>query len=68
MKDNIFVLPSYTEGHNGFPEEIKKKPVVIFDEIKHVMKNKKIIFFKKNFKFFKIKSILKKIIKKFKKK
>ena len=42
----IFILPSYTEG---FPKVISEslarlKPIIIFDEIKHVLKNRKGIF------------------------
>ena len=49
---NIFILPSYTEGH---PMVIlvalaRRRPVVIFDEIKHVIGKKKGIFVsKRNF-------------------
>ena len=43
---NIFVLPSYTEG---FPKVISEslarlKPIIIFDEISHVINNRKGIF------------------------
>ena len=49
---NIFVLPSYTEGHPMVLLEAlaRRRPVVIFDEIKHVIGNKKGIFVaKRNF-------------------
>ncbi len=43
---NIFVLPSYTEGHPMVLLEAlaRRRPVVIFDEIKHVIGDKKGIF------------------------
>ena len=42
----IFILPSFTEG---FPKVISEslarlKPVIIFEEIKHVVKNREGIF------------------------
>tara|TARA_Y100000591_G_scaffold315423_1_gene322998 strand:- start:443 stop:1465 length:1023 start_codon:yes stop_codon:yes gene_type:complete len=49
---NIFILPSYTEGHPMVLLEAlaRKRPVVIFDEIKHVIGDKKGIFIsKRNF-------------------
>ena len=49
---NIFVLPSFTEGHPMVLLEAlaRRRPVVIFDEIKHVIGNKKGIFVaKRNF-------------------
>ncbi len=38
---DIFILPSYTEGYPQVVLEslIRKRPVIIFDEIKHVSKN-----------------------------
>ena len=50
--NNIFVLPSFTEGHPMVLLEAlaRRRPVVIFDEIKHVIGNKKGIFVtKRNF-------------------
>ena len=43
---NIFILPSFTEGHPMALLEAlaRRRPVVIFDEIKHVIGNKKGIF------------------------
>ncbi len=43
---NIFVLPSFTEGHPMVLLEAlaRRRPVVIFDEIKHVIGDKKGIF------------------------
>jgi len=43
---NIFVLPSFTEGHPQVLIEslTRKRPVIIFDEIKHVKKNYKGVF------------------------
>jgi len=49
---NIFILPSYTEGHPMVLLEAlaRRKPVIIFDEIKHVVGDKKGIFIsKRNF-------------------
>ena len=49
---NIFVLPSFTEGHPMVLLEAlaRRKPVVIFNEIQHVIGNKKGIFVtKRNF-------------------
>ena len=49
---NIFVLPSYTEGHPMVLLEAlaRRRPVVIFDEIKHVIGDKKGVFVsKRNF-------------------
>ena len=50
--NNIFVLPSYTEGHPMVLLEAlaRRRPVVIFDDIKHVIGDKKGIFVtKRNF-------------------
>ena len=49
---NIFILPSFTEGHPMVLLEAlaRRRPVVIFDEIKHVIGDKKGIFVtKRNF-------------------
>jgi glycosyltransferase involved in cell wall biosynthesis len=49
---NIFVLPSFTEGHPMVLLEAlaRRRPVVIFDEIEHVIGEKKGIFVtKRNF-------------------
>ena len=49
---NIFVLPSFTEGHPQVILEAlaRRRPVIIFDEIKHVIGDKKGIFVtKRNF-------------------
>ncbi len=51
-ENNIFVLPSYTEGHPMVLLEAlaRRRPVVIFEEIKHVIGDKKGIFVtKRNF-------------------
>ena len=43
---NIFILPSFTEGHPMALLEAlaRKRPVIIFEEIKHVIEEKKGIF------------------------
>ena len=43
---NIFILPSFTEGHPMVLLEAlaRKRPVIIFEEIKHVVGDKKGIF------------------------
>jgi glycosyltransferase involved in cell wall biosynthesis len=49
---NIFVLPSFTEGHPMVLLEAlaRRRPVIIFDEIKHVIGDRKGIFVaKRNF-------------------
>ncbi len=49
---NIFVLPSYTEGHPQVILEAlaRRRPVIIFEDIKHVIGDKKGIFVsKRNF-------------------
>ena len=49
---NIFILPSFTEGHPMALLEAlaRKKPTIIFDEIKHVVGDKKgILIAKRNF-------------------
>ena len=46
---NIFILPSFTEGHPMALLEAlaRKRPVIIFEEIKHVIGDKKGIFISK---------------------
>ena len=46
---NIFILPSFTEGHPMVLLEslARRRPVVIFDEIRHVIGNKKGVFVSK---------------------
>ena len=49
---NIFILPSFTEGHPMVLLEAlaRRRPVIIFDEIKHIIGDKKGIFVsKRNF-------------------
>ena len=49
---NVFILPSFTEGHPMVLLEAlaRRRPVVIFDDIKHVIGDKKWIFVtKRNF-------------------
>ena len=51
-ENNIFILPSFTEGHPMVLLEAlaRRRPVVIFDDIKHVIGDKKGIFVsKRNF-------------------
>ena len=50
--NNIFVLPSFTEGHPMVLLEslARRRPVIIFEEISHVIGDKKGIFVsKRNF-------------------
>ncbi len=50
--NNIFILPSFTEGHPMVLLEAlaRRRPVIIFEDIKHVIGNKKGIFVsKRNF-------------------
>jgi len=46
---NIFILPSFTEAHPKVIDESlsRGRPVIIFNEIKHVIQNKKGIFVSK---------------------
>ena len=46
---NIFILPSFTEGHPQVLDEAlsRLRPVIIFDEISHVIGNRKGIFIAK---------------------
>ena len=46
---NIFILPSYTEAHPKVLDEslARERPVIIFEEIKHVIQNRKGIFVSK---------------------
>ena len=46
---NIFILPSFTEGHPMALLEAlaRKRPVIIFEEIRHVIGDKKGIFVSK---------------------
>ena len=49
---NIFVLPSYTEGHPMVVLEAlaRRRPVIVFEDIQHIIGNKKGIFVsKRNF-------------------
>ena len=51
-KHNILVLPSFTEGHPMVLLEAlaRRRPVIIFDDIRHVIGDKKGIFVsKRNF-------------------
>ena len=52
---NIFVLPSFTEAHPKVVDEslARKRPVIIFEEIKHIIQNREGIFVsKRNIKSF----------------
>ena len=46
---NIFILPSFTEAHPKVIDEslARLRPVIIFDEIKHIIQNRKGIFVSK---------------------
>ena len=46
---NIFILPSFTEAHPKVIDEslARARPIIIFEEIKHIIKNKKGIFVSK---------------------
>jgi glycosyltransferase involved in cell wall biosynthesis len=43
---DIFILPSYTESHPKVLDEAlsRRKPVIIFNEIKHIVENRKGVF------------------------
>ena len=45
-QNNIFILPSFTEGHPQVLDEAlaRKRPVLIFEEIKHVIGKRKGVF------------------------
>ena len=47
--NNIFVLPSYTEGHPMVVLEAlaRRRPVIVFEDIQHIIGNKKGIFVSK---------------------
>ena len=68
---NIFILPSFTEGHPMVLLEAlaRRRPVIVFDEIEHVIGDKKGIFVaKRNFlNFFGILNHIKKNYKKIQK-
>ena len=68
---NIFILPSYTEGHPMVLLEAlaRRRPVIIFEDIKHVIGDKKGIFVsKRNFlNFFEVLNHIKKNYKKIQK-
>ena len=48
-KNNIFILPSYTEAHPKVIDEslARARPVIIFEEIKHIIQNRQGIFVSK---------------------
>jgi len=48
-KHNIFILPSFTEGHPQVLDEAlsRLRPVIIFEEISHVIGNRKGVFISK---------------------
>ena len=51
-KNLIFILPSYTEGHPQVLDEAlsRQRPVIIFEDIQHVKKDRKGVFIcKRNF-------------------
>jgi glycosyltransferase involved in cell wall biosynthesis len=45
-KNNIFILPSFTEAHPKVVDEslARRRPLIVFEEIKHVIKDRKGIF------------------------
>ncbi|MDC3104469.1 glycosyltransferase [Candidatus Pelagibacter bacterium] len=65
---NIFILPSFTEGHPMVILEAlaRRRPVIIFDDIKHVIGDKKGIFVAKR-NFLDLISVLNQIKKNYKK-
>jgi len=48
-KHNIFILPSFTEAHPKVVDEslARERPVIIFEEIKHIIQNREGIFVSK---------------------
>jgi len=48
-KHNIFILPSFTEAHPKVIDEslARERPVIIFEEIKHIIRNREGIFVSK---------------------
>ena len=48
-ESNIFILPSFTEGHPQVLDEAlaRHRPVIIFEEISHVLRDRKGIFISK---------------------
>ena len=48
-KHSIFILPSFTEAHPKVIDEAlaRNRPVIIFEEIKHIIQNKEGIFVSK---------------------
>lgn len=48
-KNNIFILPSFTEGHPQVLDEAlaRHRPVIIFEEISHVLRDRKGVFVSK---------------------
>ena len=45
-KNNIFILPSFTEGHPQVLDEAlaRLRPVIVFDEIEHVKRDREGVF------------------------
>ena len=45
-KNNIFILPSFTEGHPQVLDEAlsRMRPVIVFEEIKHVKRDRQGVF------------------------